>query len=320
MIRLNRLVGARSTSFKVSVQNLKDLTVFVISSGEETIDDCLAGLKEQDCTFHIENIRGIAPMSAAFQAMPDRCQTPYFIQVDADMILKPHAVRRLYNAIRGSGIWVYRIAGKLYEEGYGVGGAVKCWKRNLFRFVSFHDSRTVDRELHNRLRWFGLHIQCIDEVLGIHRPRHSHFSLYLKTKSDIEKWRFLKRPASQYALPLLAEIFEEDNTPPHRLLGALLGALTGPYRLVRSKNTPLEKERFQALLGLLGRDERLTDLSLVQFDKGSLLKTFASAFDDFRGAAADKRKLLANCIQDIYATSDTGQDRFSEKLLSVVDR
>ena len=92
---------------------LNDLTVFIISSGEETSDDCTAALKEQDCTFPIEHIRDVAPMSAAFQAMPDSCLTPYFLQVDADMILKPDAVRKLYNAIHQSPFWVYRIAGTL---------------------------------------------------------------------------------------------------------------------------------------------------------------------------------------------------------------
>jgi hypothetical protein len=304
----------------VTVRHLNDLTVFVISSGEETGDDCMAALETQDCTFRIEHIRDVTPMSAAFQAMPDRCRTPYFVQVDADMILRPDAVRKLYDAVRQSPYWVYRIAGTLYEEGFGIGGAVKCWKRSLFRFVSFHDCRTVDRELHNRLRWFGLRIKRIDEVVGVHRPRHSVFSLYLKTKSDIEKWRFLKRPASRYAMPLIEEILVGDNICGHRLLGALLGALTGPQHLVRSKNTPLEKERFDALLGLLGRFASLADPHLGELDRDSLCTTFAYAFDDFRGTGVGKREPLVKIIGDIYVVPDARPEGFADRLLDIVDR
>jgi hypothetical protein len=309
-----------SHPLKKPVPYLNDLTVFVISSGEETSNDCMAALDAQDSTFLIEHIRDVAPMSAAFQAMPDLCRTPYFIQVDADMILKPDAVGKLYNAIRQSPFWVYRIAGTLYEEGFGIGGAVKCWKRNLFRFVSFHDCRTVDRELHNRLRWFGLRIDRVEEVVGVHRPRHSFFSLYLKTKSDIEKWRFLKRSSSRYALPLIDEIFVDVNTCGHRLLGALLGTLTGPERLVRSKDTPLEKERFGALLVLLGREESLPGITLAGLDRDSFCATFASAFDDFRGTDCRKREPLLKIIADIYLARETRQERFVDTLLEVIDR
>ena len=301
-------------------QYLADLTVFVISSGEETADDCMAALNVQDCTFRIEHILGVSPMSAAFQAMPDRCRTPYFVQVDADMVLKPEAVRKLYSEIRESPFWVYRVAGTLYEEGFGIGGAVKCWKRSLFRFVSFHDCRTVDRELHNRLRWFGLRIKRLDEVVGIHRPRHSEFSHYLKTKSDIEKWRFLKRPASRYALPMIDQILFGDSICGQRLLGALLGALTGPERLVRSKDTTVEKKRFSEILGLLGQDVSLTSLALEGLDRDYLRTAFACAFEDFRGNGLDKRQSLVEIICGIYAARDARHENFVNELLDIVDQ
>jgi len=304
----------------VTVRHLHDLTVFVISSGEETGDDCIAALEAQDCTFRLEPVRGVAPMSAAFQSMPDRCRTPYFVQVDADMILKPDAIRKLYEAVHQSPCWVYRIAGTLYEEGFGIGGTVKCWKRSLFRFVSFHDCRTVDRELHNRLRWLGLRINRIDEVVGIHRPRHSNFSFYLKTKSDIEKWRYLRRPASRYALQLIDEILVGDNTCGHQLLGALLGALTGPHRLVRSKNTPLEKKRLDAVLELLGCARALTGCNLGGIRRDSLCTTFAHAFEDFRGSGTGKRGPLVKLIANIYAAKEGRDDSFVDNLLSIVDR
>jgi len=36
----------------------------------------------------------------AFQAMLDTCDTPYYVQVDEDMLLHPDAVRRLHASMR----------------------------------------------------------------------------------------------------------------------------------------------------------------------------------------------------------------------------
>src|SRR5262249_19569191 len=38
----------------------------------------------------------IAPMSAALQKILDDCETEFFVQVDEDMLLYPHAVRTLF--------------------------------------------------------------------------------------------------------------------------------------------------------------------------------------------------------------------------------
>src|ERR1017187_7680297 len=44
----------------------------------------------------------VAPMSSALQQMHERCQPPFFIQVDEDMLLDFDAVERLENLIRAS--------------------------------------------------------------------------------------------------------------------------------------------------------------------------------------------------------------------------
>lgn len=77
-----------------------DVTVFVISSGEPSLADCHAHLDRQDCRFRREDIAGLTPMNRAFQAMLDRCQTPYYVQVDADMLLEPWAVSTLWAAMQ----------------------------------------------------------------------------------------------------------------------------------------------------------------------------------------------------------------------------
>lgn len=72
------------------------VTVFLITVGASSFEDCEKALQTQDSTFQLQYVRNIAPMNAAFQQMLNRCKTPYYIQVDEDMILKPHAVKTMY--------------------------------------------------------------------------------------------------------------------------------------------------------------------------------------------------------------------------------
>jgi glycosyltransferase involved in cell wall biosynthesis/molybdenum cofactor biosynthesis enzyme MoaA len=71
------------------------LTVFVLTTGEPSTKECLDRLAAQDVPFKLEMVENVAPMDAAFQAMLDRCTTPLYVQVDADMLLKPDAIRTL---------------------------------------------------------------------------------------------------------------------------------------------------------------------------------------------------------------------------------
>ena len=74
------------------------VTVFVTTVGAPSYDACRQHLGAQDCAFRLQVIDRVAPMSAAFQRMLDECPTPFFVQVDEDMLLYPHAVRTLYEA------------------------------------------------------------------------------------------------------------------------------------------------------------------------------------------------------------------------------
>lgn len=218
----------------------KELTVFVIYSGEETISECINSLKKQNSLFKLKFIKNIIPMSSAFQFMPENCFTKYFIQVDADMVLYSDSILRLYKLICNTNFLTYRISGQLYEKGFGLGGHVKCWKKSIFKIFKFKDVRTVDRNFHNRVKYFGLRNKVISHVFGIHIPRHSKFSKYLKTKSDIEKWRFLRRPFEKYAEPLMNNLIQNNDL--NRLHGLIMGIISPRNRVMSSKNSDYEKK------------------------------------------------------------------------------
>jgi glycosyltransferase involved in cell wall biosynthesis len=75
------------------------VSVFVTTVGSRSFELCLQFLEHQDCSFRSKVIANVAPMSAAFQRMLDDCETEFFVQVDEDMLLYPHAVRTLFERI-----------------------------------------------------------------------------------------------------------------------------------------------------------------------------------------------------------------------------
>ena len=78
-------------------------TIFVTTIGDEAnFADCMAHLRSQTVERPIEIINRVAPMSAALQQMHARCRTPYYVQVDEDMILFPEAIATLERLIRES--------------------------------------------------------------------------------------------------------------------------------------------------------------------------------------------------------------------------
>ena len=213
----------------------------------------------------------------------------------------------------------YMVYAPLYEEGFGVGGAVKCWKRGLFRFFRFRDVRTVDRDLHRRAQRWGLRTRGLTEVLGRHRPRHSPFSRYLKAKSDVEKWRFLGRPPEQYAMPLLAEVLDQQPVDPHRLLGLLCGALTGWERLRRSKDIRLERDRYRRVLEVL---EQTPDLSRFHNEDlpadSRLMEAFAACYRDRAARNGEMRRRLAERIVTLFGSDPQDPARIPQ-LLQVLE-
>lgn len=285
---------------------LDDLTIYVISTGEDTLEKSLRALHAQDCSFKIEHITDVFPMSRAFQEMPHRCRTPYFVQVDADMILEPFAVRTLYEAARKSGFFTAMIFGQLYEEGFGFGGSVRLWKKLLFKYFSFRDCRTVDRDLFKRMRLVGFKRKNVEKVLGIHQPRHSEFSGYLKAKSDIEKWRYLKRNPELYAIKLYDEIVANLPVRTHQFLGILLGSLTKWERYEKSKDLFVEKERYAKILKMLGYAGTLPIIELGEINIG-IKKLFVDCYNDFKTTNKNSRTLLAEFIINKFKNSHTSQ-------------
>lgn len=80
----------------------KEITVFVITIDRESVNfkECIKCLENQTCRFELKFIENISPMDRAYNEMINRCSTPFFIQVDDDMLLDHDAISYLYHKIK----------------------------------------------------------------------------------------------------------------------------------------------------------------------------------------------------------------------------
>lgn len=287
---------------------MSDLTIFVITTGEESFDECIGAVKRQDLAGirepGIEIIKDIFPVHEAFNEMHRRSKTPYFIQVDADVILDKDAVALLYKAIRRAGPFVYAAYGQLYEEGFGPGGSVRCWKRSIFNLFRFRDRRATDRDFYNRAMLLGLHRINVNKTLGLHKPRQSDLLDYWKTKGDVEKWQFLGRPFSKYAQKLYGELITKPEENKYKILGFMLGVLTSKERIRRSKDAKVEKERIEKIFYILNKNFN-TFMLKEGIDFLGLSELAKKAYLNYSPAA--KRRFTKEILGEFFAGCIDGE-------------
>jgi glycosyltransferase involved in cell wall biosynthesis len=165
-----------------------EVTVFVSTVGAASYPECLTHLVNQDCRFRMEVIENVAPMSAAFQQMLDRCKTPFYVQVDEDMILHPFAIRRLHDWIRAAAPDVALVVGWLWDMhlGRGIQG-VKAFRHAICRRYPYSDVQSCEKDQLQRMQRDGFrYLRPPEEVptqddpatLGLHGAHYDPRSMF----------------------------------------------------------------------------------------------------------------------------------------------
>lgn len=228
--------------------NLSDLTVFLITVGAPSYEDCRKALSAQDCTFRLEEIRDVAPMSAAFQQMIDRCKTRYYIQVDEDMILKPHAVRTLREHMSGlTAQSKAQACYPLWDEHLGrtILG-IKIYDHTIMRQHPYRNvlSCEVDQLKRVKAAGYGIDIEWgrpwpqhwgmlkrgEPTVLGIHGAHYTPRSAFERYKDLFQKYRSvggIDWVAIQMSTLLGRLAKGHDNAAENVDLWAVIGAAAG---------------------------------------------------------------------------------------------
>ena len=214
-----------------------ELTVFVSTVGAASFPDCLAQLSAQDCRFQLEVIENVAPMSAAFQQMLDRCSTPFYVQVDEDMILHRFAIRRLHEWLTAAEPDVAFVVGWLWDVhlGRGIQG-VKAFRHGICRNYPYADVQSCEKDQLQRLKDDGFRYlkppepvptQDGPSTLGLHGCHYDARSIF-ERYATLEQKRHRHPEKMAWFHPHAAEFLNRFLSDPTELnLLAVMGLLAG---------------------------------------------------------------------------------------------
>ena len=208
--------------------NLSDkVTVFVITTDKSVnYEECIKALKAQTVLFDIIVIKNFHPMPKAFQQMIERCETPYYAQVDDDMILYPNAIEKMYEAIIQSPKLVSMVAFMLKDIhlNFEISG-VKIYKHQIFKKYPYKLScLSCEVEQTNRMVKDGYYITTVQEVVGDHSPKWTNEAIFERYYNLMEKFKEFKYGWLENLPQKLWEILKSN--PTQQNLFAVLGAYT----------------------------------------------------------------------------------------------
>jgi sulfatase maturation enzyme AslB (radical SAM superfamily) len=181
--------------------HIGDITVFFLTVGASSAPAALRALKEQGDDINIVPIEYVAPMSAAFQEMLDRCRTRWFVQVDEDMVLKPGAVGRLLQSIvDADGRGISHVVHPLWDDHLdrAILG-VKVYDHGIVSKYPYRNVQSCEMDQINRMRADGFDIEITrtdldtigredQDVLGFHGTSYTPREAFERYRDLTQKW------------------------------------------------------------------------------------------------------------------------------------
>lgn len=190
---------------------MSDVSAVVLSIGEPYTRRAIESLAAQ--TIPPEEVIVIENVSPFFRAINEgarRVRTPFFVQVDADMVLDPNCIEVLRRDVRDdTGI----VVGELRDPLAGQAVGVKLLRTECFRRLAMPDSISPDTDFGARLRrlgWRTEYVRAADDrskprlTLGEHRPDYT--PSYTYRKMLIEGARLVHRSARHGLFSRMADL------------------------------------------------------------------------------------------------------------------
>lgn len=181
---------------------MSDVSAVVLTMGEATTEAALASLRAQTLPPHeIIVVRGVSPFHQAINAGARQVTTPFFVQVDADMILDPGCLAELRGSVRrDSGIMV----GELRDALMGQVVGIKLFRTAPFRDVMMGDTISPDTDLGGALSKAGWKTVYLSQprrgaanpgrTYGEHRPDYRPEYTYRKYLLEGRRYRYRGNP------------------------------------------------------------------------------------------------------------------------------
>ena len=218
---------------RVSQKELKDLTVFLITCGSNpNYEACKKALENQTVSFKLEIIKDVAPMSKAFQTMLDTCQTPFYVQIDEDMVLKPYAIEKMYESITHTDVRNAMVCFRLHDTHLNLEiQGVKIYKHEVFKKYPYQDCLSCEMNQLGRMKKDGWSYLSMNDVLGDHSP-------YWTEELIFDRYFIFMQKSNLENLPQeLLNIYLKNPTKLnlYAFLGAISGIIT-PEKMKSDKN------------------------------------------------------------------------------------
>lgn len=299
---------------------MNEVTAVVLSVGEPHTQRALDSLLTQSQPLHAHLIvERVSPFSRAINEGARRVTTPYFVQVDADMILDPTCVERLLAEMQpDTGI----VVGELRDPMVGQVVGIRLFRTSCFGGGGMPDSISPDTDFGVRLSeqgWRTTYVQSpkaapntAKPTVGEHRPDYT--PSYTHRKFLLEGARVRHRAArhgllwhldvldqSTHPLATLAQVSyvhglflpmdrDELKPPTHDpAANALAAFLAGAGRADTLVASVLPVTRYARLRDIFRRFVAV-GAALGQAGAGA---TFRDTFAGMSGTHADPRALVA---------------------------
>lgn len=201
------------------------LTVFVIAiERSKNYLQCLESIDNQTVKFQLKQIINVQPMNEAFNQMIYQCETPYFIQVDEDMILNPNAIEIIYNQMQKVPINTASCHFKLKDTFLNtVIGSVVIYNHSIIKQFPWQNVIACDNKQREELKGAGYNFLIFNEVLGEHHPFWTIKSIFKRFCNKGEKEQ--KFEIDKNCLKVLIKKLLQDYNKLN--LFAFLGYITG---------------------------------------------------------------------------------------------
>lgn len=191
-----------------------EVSAVVLSVGEPYAQRAIDSLAVQTIPLRkVVLVENVSPFFRALNEGARQVETPFFVQVDADMILDPNCIEVLLDAAQeDTGI----VVGELRDALSGRAVGVKLFRTSCFRHAAMPDSLSPDTDLGGRLERLGWRTAYVGPAdgdrptLGEHRPDYT--AAYTYRKFLVEGAR-LRHRAARHGLFWRMGTLEESAHP-----------------------------------------------------------------------------------------------------------
>ena len=132
----------------------------------------------QHLPVRIRVVRDVHPLPLSLDAALDSCETEWLLTVDADCILQPYCVERLWSHVDpGTGC----VTGMLEDKVYGIIAGVRLLRVRPLKDIGYKyplNDPYVDRKPINVLEQMGLKRVILRDIVGTHNPYGTDFEVF----------------------------------------------------------------------------------------------------------------------------------------------